>query len=117
MTNRRNGFDAVIGNPPFLGGKRISTILGNEYRDFLRVAHDDATSNADLVSYFFRTSFDRLGSGGSMGLVATNTIAQGDTRAAGLTSICRRGGVIYAASRRYKWPGAASVVRVFQFAW
>ena len=27
------GFDAIVGNPPFLGGKRISTTLSNEYRE------------------------------------------------------------------------------------
>src|SRR5207245_6742426 len=27
------GFDAFIGNPPFLGGKRISGALGKEYKD------------------------------------------------------------------------------------
>ena len=45
-----------------------------------------------------------------MGLIATNTIAQGDTRGTGLRFICNNGGVIYNATRRYKWPGMAAVV-------
>ena len=41
-------------NPPFLGGKRISTVLGNAYRDWLGVLHTNGTSNADLVAHFNR---------------------------------------------------------------
>ena len=42
--------------------------------------------------------------GGTFGLIATNTIAQGDTRA-GLRWICTHGGTIYAARSDFKWPG------------
>jgi hypothetical protein len=38
------------------------------------------------------------------------TIAQGDTRSTGLQFICNNGGIIYNATRRYKWPGLAAVV-------
>ena len=31
----QGGFDAVIGNPPFLGGKKISGALGSAYREYL----------------------------------------------------------------------------------
>jgi hypothetical protein len=48
--------------------------------------------------------------GGTLGLIATNTIAQGDTRASGLRFVCNNGGMIYNATRRYKWPGVAAVV-------
>src|SRR5207253_1780547 len=52
------------------------------------------------------------------GLIATNTIAQGDTRAGGLRWICTHGGTIYAARKRVKWPapGAAVVVSVVHVA-
>ena len=45
-----------------------------------------------------------------MGLIATNTIAQGGTRSTGLRWICLNGGEIYAARTRFKWPGQAAVV-------
>ena len=47
---------------------------------------------------------------GTLGLIATNTIAQGDTRASGLRPIRQQGGTIYRARRRYVWPGQAAVV-------
>ena len=104
------GFDAVVGNPPFLGGKRISTVLGPTYRDWLPSLHAESSSNADYVAHFFRRAFTLLRDGGSFGLIATNTIAQGDTRSTGLRWICEHGGEIYDARRRVPWPRFAAVV-------
>ena len=47
---------------------------------------------------------------GTLGLIATNTIAQGDTRVSGLCWICENGGEIYQARRRVRWPGLAAVI-------
>ena len=104
------GFDVVVGNPPFLGGKRISTIHGTDFRDWLVTLHSQSNSNADVVAHFFRRAFGLLRDGGTLGLIATNTIGQGDTRSTGLRWICKHGGNIYRASRRLKWPGEAAVV-------
>ena len=104
------GFDAFVGNPPFLGGKRISTIQGTGYRDWLSEIHRGASRNTDQAAHFFRRAFHLLRQDGTLGLIATNTIAQGDTRSGGLRWICEHGGEIYAATRRYKWPGQAAVV-------
>ncbi|MDB5310765.1 MAG: SAM-dependent methyltransferase [Gemmataceae bacterium] len=104
------GFDVIVGNPPFLGGKRISTNYGDSYRDWLVSVHQQANSNADLVAHFFRRAFELVRPGGTFGLIATNTIAQGDTRSSGLRWICTHGGTILAARRRYRWPGQAAVV-------
>ena len=106
----RPGFDTITGNPPFLGGKRISTMLGDGYRDWLAAAHAGSTSNADIVAHFFRRAFSLVRDGGTFGLIATNTIGQGDTRATGLRWICTHGGEIYRAQCRLKWPGLAAVV-------
>jgi hypothetical protein len=110
FTRENPGFDAIVGNPPFLGGWRISGELGPAYRDWLLGIHDPAHGNADLVAHFFRRAFTLLREGGTFGLIATNTISQGDTRATGLLPIREAGGVIYAAERRREWPGEAAVV-------
>lgn len=104
------GFDAIVGNPPFLGGKRISTTLGDRYREWLALTHEGCSSNADLVAHFFRRSFWALRGAGCFGLIATNTIAQGATRSSGLGWICTHGGTIYCAVRRLRWPGQAAVI-------
>lgn len=104
------GFDAVIGNPPFAGKNTI--IKGNppHYLPWLQTLHEGSHGNSDLVAHFFRRAFSMLKPHGVMGLIATNTIGQGDTRASGLTWILQNGGVIGRAVRSLKWPGEAAVV-------
>jgi hypothetical protein len=104
------GFDAIVGNPPFAGKNTITNGNAENYLEYLKEYYAESHGNSDLVAYFFRRSFDLLKAGGSLGLIATNTIAQGDTRGTGLRFICNNGGVIYNATRRYKWPGMAAVV-------
>ena len=103
------GFHALVGNPPFLGGTRISDEIGMSYFAWLKQNYPPAEHLCDMVAYFFRRAFSLLRNGGCAGLIATNTIAQGDTREGGLATILRSGGSIYAASRRLKWPGEAAV--------
>ena len=104
------GFDVFAGNPPFLGGTRISSILGIDYRDWLSFIHHEGSSNADLSAHFFRQCHSLLRASGCSGLIATNSICQADTRMLGLAQIRRQGGVIYRADKRLTWPGQASVV-------
>ena len=104
------GFDAIVGNPPFMGGKRISGNCGKSFALWIVDLHEESNGNADLVSHFFRRSFTLLRKAGAFGLIATKTIRQGDTRRSGLRWIALNGGVIYDARRRIVWPGAATVV-------
>ncbi|MBK6685949.1 MAG: N-6 DNA methylase [Deltaproteobacteria bacterium] len=106
----RPGFDAFVGNPPFAGKNTLLQGHGEGYLDWLKTLHEGAHGNADLVAHFFRRVFVLLRDGGAFGLIATNTIAQGDTRATGLYPIVKAGGVIYDATRRKKWPTAAAVI-------
>ena len=103
------GFDAMVGNPPFLGGRRTTTVLSENYRDWLALT-PASSSNADLCSYFFRRAFDLIRQQGVFGMIATNTIGQGDTRASGLRWICQQGGEIFSVRKRVRWPGLAAVV-------
>ena len=104
------GFDTVVGNPPFAGKNTVAAANVAGYPDWLKQVHEESHGNADLVAHFFRRAFGLLRTGGTSGLIATNTIAQGDTRSTGLRWICNNGGEIYGARRRVKWPGLAAVV-------
>ncbi len=104
------GFDAIIGNPPFLGGTNISGSLGDAYLACLKERFAAAGNRADLVAYFFQRSFALLSTVGASGLIATNTIRQGDTREASLSFVVRNGGKIYRATKRFAWPGEAAVI-------
>ena len=109
--DRKNpGFDAVAGNPPFAGKNTVAAANVAGYPNWLKQVHEESHGNADLVAHFFRRAFGLLRTGGTSGLIATNTIAQGDTRSTGLRWICNNAGEIYRARRRVKWPGLAVVV-------
>jgi len=104
------GFDALVGNPPFLGGKRITGVYGTSYRDYL-LNHlaNGARGNADLCAYFFLRGRQILRTGGDFGMLATNTIAQGDTREVGLEQLVEAGCTIPRAVPSRKWPGTANL--------
>ncbi len=104
------GFDAIIGNPPFAGKNTLAAANPANYPAWLKEVHPESHGNADLVAHFYRRSFDLLREGGTLGLIATNTIGQGDTRSTGLRWICKHGGEVYRVRRRLKWPGEAAVV-------
>jgi hypothetical protein len=109
-----HGFDAMVGNPPFMGGAKVWPSLGPNYPDWLRSLHVNSGGKAvDLIAHFFRRTFSLVGNGGAIGLIATNTISQGDTREAGLKYLCSNGGKIYRATRRQQWPGQAAVIVSF----
>ncbi|MBK8013905.1 MAG: hypothetical protein IPK13_21460 [Deltaproteobacteria bacterium] len=104
--------DAFIGNPPFLGGGAVSSRFGDAYRDWLLAMHPGSHGNADLSAHFFRRTDTLLGTHGTIGLLATNTIGQGDTRTTALRAFLwppDRAYRIYRAESSKKWPGAANV--------
>jgi hypothetical protein len=104
------GFDVFVGNPPFAGNNTFIQGYPEGILDWFKQLHPESGGNCDLVAHFFRRCYQLLRPGGALGLIATNTIAQGDTRSSGLRWICLNGGTIYAARKRYKWPGVAAVV-------
>jgi hypothetical protein len=112
------GFDAFVGNPPFAGKNTLIAGTRAGYPDWLKTIHEESHGASDLVAHFYRRAFNLLRSGGTFGLIATNTIAQGDTRSTGLRWICTHDGTIYAARKRVKWPapGAAVIVSVVHVA-
>ncbi len=103
----RGGFDAFIGNPPFLGGMRIGQVLGDGYAAFFKGRWSHRKGHADLVVYFMLRSWELTRFG--LGLITTNSLSEGDTREIGLSHIIDLGGAIYRATRTMTWPGIAGV--------
>lgn len=103
----RAGFDAIVGNPPFVGGQKISGSAGADYRNHaVAWLAGGKTGSADLVAYFFlaATKLSR-----SLGLLATNTISQGDSSEVGLAQLIDRGWTIHRAVSSTTWPGDATL--------
>ena len=107
---KRGGFDAIVGNPPFMGGQKISGSFSDKYRHMIvTFIGDGAKGSGDICAYFFlrANSLNRLR--GVTCLLATNTIAQGDTRQIGLEHLTANGVTIYRAVSSQPWPGQAAV--------
>ena len=101
------GFDAMVGNPPFIGGQKITGAAGTDYRSHLvSWVADRAKGSADLVAYFF---LNATKVSHSFGYLATNTIAQGDTSEVGLAQIIDKGWTIHRAVSSTSWPGEATL--------
>ncbi|MGB1252182.1 MAG: Eco57I restriction-modification methylase domain-containing protein [Candidatus Promineifilaceae bacterium] len=105
----QGGFSAFVGNPPFIGGKRIRESLGDAFRQILYALYPNSAGGADISAFFFLRAFRYLRSSGTLGLIATNTIAQGDTRKTGLDNLLENGGKIYRSRDNVSWPGHAAI--------
>jgi len=105
----KEGFDAFVGNPPFLGGMRIRGDLGGNYLDYIRRKFTNSGNRMDLCAYFFRQGSFLCKRGSILGLIGTNTIAQGDTLEGGLAVIGKYNWTIYHAHSSMIWPGTAAV--------
>ncbi|MET8378362.1 Eco57I restriction-modification methylase domain-containing protein [Streptomyces microflavus] len=104
-------FDAVVGNPPFIGGTEISSRIGTDSLNYLgKVVSDGYTAGgrADLCTYFLLRNV-QLASGSRTGLITVNTIAQGDSRQVGFDRLVSGKQKIFRAIKSQSWPGAASV--------
>jgi hypothetical protein len=116
------GFDGIVGNPPFMGGQKITGNLSVPYRNFLVVnLANGKRGSADLCTYFFLRNASLLANNGHAGLLATNTIAQGDTREIGLQQLEEFAFSFPNAISGMKWPGKAnleiSIVWFFKGQW
>jgi N-6 DNA Methylase len=128
--------DAIIGNPPFLGGKHMRLNLGDEYVEQVFKQFPNI-KDVDYCSYWFRLAHNNICGGGSpfgfdsllmsgnpptatvsrtaltttgrVGLVATNSISQGKSRTATLDYIANNGGYIHEAISSQVWSGEAKV--------
>lgn len=102
------GFSCILGNPPFLGNRKLKSTFGEDYLEWLKFTYAPAGS-VDLVTYFYRRIFTLISDHSFQALLATNTIAQGSAREGGLAVIQEQGGTINFAIRSMRWPGLAAV--------
>lgn len=108
---KSSGFSVIIGNPPFAGMNTIISANSSRYLEYLcDVVTIGATGRVDIVGHFIRRAYGYISKHGVVSVIATKSIRQGETRAAILAPIRAEGGVIYHASRRVIWPGAAAVI-------
>jgi methylase of polypeptide subunit release factors len=105
------GFDAIIGNPPFVSGRDLPGAIGANLHDWIaQTVAGGQKGRSDVVAFFFVRAAGLCRSGACLGLLANNTIGQGDTRSAGLDRLERGGWHIVRAFRSRKWPSKSANV-------
>ncbi len=103
------GFDCILGNPPYLGGKKISGIYGHVFCEYAKWAYAP-TGISDLVTFFLKRIYGLLKPTGFMALITTNSVIDSDIRRDGLMQLLESGGRINMAVRGVKWSGTANLV-------
>jgi hypothetical protein len=114
------GFDCVLGNPPFLGDRKLKEAFGEEFLEWIRYNFTEGAT-VDLVVYFFLRINSIIKTKGFQSLISTNTVAQGKAREFGLDRIVTNGSVLNHAVKGMKWPGLAAVevslITLFKDTW
>lgn len=106
----RDGFDAMVANPPYLGGRKIRGAVGGTYLEYLtNNLFPNASANADLCAFFVRRCAMLSRSGCINGFIATSSISEGDTRNFGLDYLLKNGWLLIRGASKFPWPGKASV--------
>ncbi|NOS99586.1 MAG: class I SAM-dependent DNA methyltransferase [Phycisphaerales bacterium] len=107
--------DVIIGNPPFLGAKRLKPERGVDYVNAVRKAYPDVPGMADYCVYWFRAAHDRLPActredpvAGRAGLAGTQNIRNNKSREGGLDHVVKTGTIIEAVENQ-PWSGEANV--------
>jgi hypothetical protein len=100
--------DAIVGNPPILGDRKIRGELGSAYLQSLQEV-SGLDGIVDLSCHWFRRAHERLPAGGRAGLVGTSGIRIGKARAATLDYVVANGGTITNAVSSVLWPGEAAL--------
>jgi hypothetical protein len=110
FARERGGFDGIVGNPPFSGGRWIGRRFGLTYQEYLRLIRNGVVGSPDLCVYFYLRAFSLLGSNGCFGLLATKSITETGSRVVCLDQIIGMDGAVYRGCSRMVWPGNAAVV-------
>lgn len=108
-----SGFDIIVGNPPFLGGRRIRSTFGEGYLYFITECQwPNSSANADLCAFFLLRCNELLRKNGVLGLILSSSVGEGDTRETGLQRVIASGSHIFSGYSRFNWAGIANVTIV-----
>lgn len=103
------GFDAFVGNPPFLGIRLWKSAFGPALLRIVELVLAIAPGRIDLSVAFHRRASALIRTCGAYGLLARDNIAEGGAVSVGLERIAALGD-FYFTRKGMPWPGAASTV-------
>ncbi len=105
----RGGFDCILGNPPYLGGRNIVLNHGFPFSAYNKWAFPTAKGNCDLVVSFLLRAVEIVAQDGFVSFLTTSSVAEGDSRRGGIGYLVSAGIEIAHAIRSQSWPGRAAV--------
>jgi hypothetical protein len=110
------GFDAIIGNPPFRGGLKISGLLGDDYLNWLQRwdGHEEKGS-ADLAARFVLRAERLLAGRGQLAYVTVNTLVEGATLRAGMEQVVDKRLFLRRARSPHPWPTHSASLQIVEF--
>ncbi|MEW7982312.1 MAG: type IIL restriction-modification enzyme MmeI, partial [Candidatus Sedimenticola endophacoides] len=108
LAGASSGFDALIGNPPFLGNRLWKSSMGVKLQWQCQMVLGTSPGKIDLCVVFHRRVVDLLRVNGCYGLLATSNIAEGSAVEVGLAVIIQNGNIFY-SRKGVPWPGAAAI--------
>lgn len=113
--NDRPGFDAIIGNPPFVGGKKISGTMGDDYLKWLqRWDGNGVAGSSDIAARFILRAEKLLNHRGQLGLVTIKTVAEGAPLKVGLEQVTRNLH-LWRAKSPHAWPTRSASIQIVEF--
>lgn len=97
----------IVGNPPFVGNKRMRLVLGDGYVEALRAAYPEVSEASDLVMYWWYRAGAAVQTGEcrAAGLIATNSMRQPFNRGV-LAAVIDGGAAISFAIPDHPWVDA-----------
>jgi hypothetical protein len=109
----QGGFDAVIGNPPFLGGNMIVGACGRAYREYLITAMAGGKRTiADLAVYCWIRAHQLVHGNGVTGIIGPDSLLRGGNAELALGLLGQHGWRPYRAARQLRWPSRSAAISV-----
>lgn len=109
FSRHNRGFDAVVGNPPFLGNSAWKSVFGSQFQSYVAALLGATPGKIDLSIVFHRHCSELIRSAGCYGLIAANNMTEGSSTRVGTEKLLQDGDFVW-TWKDLKWPGRASVV-------
>lgn len=103
------GFDCILGNPPYLGGNKVSKRYGFRFSNYFHSTFL-IDGSVDLIVYFLHRIFSNIKSEGALSLITVQSVREGVSRKQGLFKLLNNGLILNFSSSDVKWPGKANTL-------
>ena len=100
----KGGFDAIVGNPPFLSAIKVSGAVGSNVREWFANVIAKTSGKGDLIAYFFRRAAELTNANGCIGLIGAKAITEGDSLQVGIEPLYADEWRFYRVDRNRPWP-------------